>query len=708
MVIADVQKRFCKAAVDSIRRDLEVVLDVVGSSSVQASSKTLILSSMPVLAHPVMAELLADRESRYDQREKQFCGIPNWNVWVSGVSDILRKPDCGLTIEAILGECGGDSVALSSGSGGGGGRGGGGRGGMSEDGPNVSAALSGPDPGGSQARSGPDPGGSLALSGPGPDGSGDGGSAQLQLPQTERLPVTVGVGRGVVRGSYTKTPHQILTVAQILHGDPVAHQLPRFAAPRLRKVFDHVIRTDFGPRNAKLRGAHANQGERMAIGSCKRDHNASCFEIPTKQYCPSDPRPNTGGAMIVQPLPDDYAFAGCKMYLFDFADTYGVVVKCVNCEKERQTAAEEEDQLDEEKWFKKDSNHLVRGERLSQGCWTHQADKTWSKVHGCWLIATQDSLYNYATARVRICRDCNHQQHDFMSEVWWQLPDDVKADLPLHPSAVQPASKMFLERKLERNLLFSASSGGAFQTFADWMATEFAISDDLNSQKYYLDINAWQSDMEVHNLPILAHLSYFHESVRSSRTVPNCWGYDLLINALQTALRPQMALLQQDGVDRDPMDVANGSFPMQGLTNLEWMGRDAALPAPDDPDYWLYLCLDHNYRTGKKVGSKMVWNVTNAKTKELMFQRFTDTTASADWLPYLRAVAQTPYCRNRIKIVFMDNVTGDVDDVNTLAGQVAEATGAEFVKQDIWHVENNVTSKANNRCVHLSLGPSCP
>ena len=81
------------------------------------------------------------------------------------------------------------------------------------------------------------------------------------------------------------------------------------------------------------------------------------------------------------------------------------------------------------------------------------------------------------------------------------MDDDVKADLPLHPSAVQPASKMFLERKLECNLLFSASSGGAFQTFADWMATEFVMSDDLNSQKYYLDINTWQSDMEVHNLP---------------------------------------------------------------------------------------------------------------------------------------------------------------------------------------------------------------
>ena len=33
--------------------------------------------------------------------------MPNWNVWVSEISDILAQPDCGLTIETILSNCGG-------------------------------------------------------------------------------------------------------------------------------------------------------------------------------------------------------------------------------------------------------------------------------------------------------------------------------------------------------------------------------------------------------------------------------------------------------------------------------------------------------------------------------------------------------------------------------------------------------------------------
>ena len=73
MVISDVQKRFCKAAVESIRRDLDVILDVAGSTSVQASQKTVILASMPVLAHPFMDQLLTQPESGYDKRAKQFC-----------------------------------------------------------------------------------------------------------------------------------------------------------------------------------------------------------------------------------------------------------------------------------------------------------------------------------------------------------------------------------------------------------------------------------------------------------------------------------------------------------------------------------------------------------------------------------------------------------------------------------------------------------
>ena len=107
VVISDLQKQFWKADVESIRRDLDVILDVACSVSVQASQKTGILASMSVLAHPVMDELLAQPQSGYDKRAKQFCGMPDWNIWVSEISDILAQPDCGLTIETILGDCGG-------------------------------------------------------------------------------------------------------------------------------------------------------------------------------------------------------------------------------------------------------------------------------------------------------------------------------------------------------------------------------------------------------------------------------------------------------------------------------------------------------------------------------------------------------------------------------------------------------------------------
>ena len=97
VVISDLQKEVWKADVESIRQDLHAVLDVARSVSVQASLKTGILASMSILAHPVMDEFLAQPESGYDKRAKQFCGMPDWNVWVSEISDILAQPDCGLT-----------------------------------------------------------------------------------------------------------------------------------------------------------------------------------------------------------------------------------------------------------------------------------------------------------------------------------------------------------------------------------------------------------------------------------------------------------------------------------------------------------------------------------------------------------------------------------------------------------------------------------
>ena len=73
VVLSDMQKQFWKADVESIRRDLEAILDVAGSLSVQASQKTGTLASMPVLAHPVMDQLLDQTQSGYDKRAKQFC-----------------------------------------------------------------------------------------------------------------------------------------------------------------------------------------------------------------------------------------------------------------------------------------------------------------------------------------------------------------------------------------------------------------------------------------------------------------------------------------------------------------------------------------------------------------------------------------------------------------------------------------------------------
>lgn len=258
---------------------------------------------------------------------------------------------------------------------------------------------------------------------------------------------------------------------------------------------------------------------------------------------------------------------------------------------------------------------------------------------------------------------------------------------------------MVLHKKLERNLQFHAIHGGCFKTFATWLAEEVGIQDECFAHKYYSDVKAWQADMFAHNVNPGAHPSYFpYLTLKDNRLVPHAWNYKTLIAHLERVISPLMDYLEQDYKHRDLMKAASAvSFPMMGYNSMDWFKQ--VTPDQNDPDYWLYLCIDHNVRTAKKTGCKFVWNVTNAKTKEVMFQRFTNTTSCSDWLPWLEAIAKTPFCLNRIKIVFMDNCSGNADKADSVIGRVKAATGCSHVLQDVFHVSNSLISRANNRLV---------
>ena len=257
--------------------------------------------------------------------------------------------------------------------------------------------------------------------------------------------------------------------------------------------------------------------------------------------------------------------------------------------------------------------------------------------------------------------------------------------------------QVMLAKQVVSNLLYHSTNGGAFGMFAKYMAENFALEDDQQSFKYHADVLAWQNDMLANGHVTLPYEPYIFEHTRNDRNTPSGWTYQIFTAAFERAVDPVLHLLEQDGAVRDSCSRNNGSMPMMGVNCKKW--REAP-PDPNDPDYWLTLGLDHNCRTAKKCKAKFVWNVTNAVTKELMYQRFTTTTATSDWIPHLAALAATPFCRGRIKTVFVDNLTrAEGKDVETLQSRIKEACGlqCEHVVQDIWHVSNTVQCRANNR-----------
>lgn len=86
-----------------------------------------------------------------------------------------------------------------------------------------------------------------------------------------------------------------------------------------------------------------------------------------------------------------------------------------------------------------------------------------------------------------------------------------------------------------------------------------------------------------------------------------------------------------------------------------------------------------------------------------MYQRFTHTTAMSDWISHLAAFAQTLFCQGRIKIVFIDNITGhdnNIDHIPRLVEAIkTRCPGCEHVLQDVFHVVNGLISHCNNRSV---------
>mmetsp|Transcript_46321 Transcript_46321/g.94724 ORF Transcript_46321/g.94724 Transcript_46321/m.94724 type:complete len:1439 (-) Transcript_46321:927-5243(-) len=481
---------------------------------------------------------------------------------------------------------------------------------------------------------------------------------------------------------------QDLGIGEIM-GDSTS-RLDRFDPRRLKQVLTYTCKNLLKPRNIRCRA-----GENLP-------HDACTFPFPSCQYTPS-PLPDgwkKGDKFpdYMLPTPEDYAFADAQVYMFDLVDTYGVTINCIHCAKERQELEAKcaTHQLPCQP-LKRDKDSTLETQRLAQLCWTHEAEPSqFREIFGTWIVASRTSLYNYATARARICRNCKKTQHDLMPEVWEQLPESVLADLPISLHGLDLSAPVMLHKRLEQQLMFHVANGGLFQKMATWMAEDFALQDDIHAAKYYADVLTWQSDVLATTGTPLPHAPYFNKTtLAEARSKPSQWGYDVLIKAFEKAVEPLLDLLEMAGLKTDSCSAENGSRPMVGFNCRRWLDNP---PDPDDPDYWLYLCLDHNVRTARKCGAKFVWNVTNAKTKELMYQRFTNTTSRSDWSKHLAALAATPYCRGRVKIVFVDNLVPDKDSTDAIKADVKRCCGpqAECV-QDIWHVINGITCRANNR-----------
>ena len=202
--------------------------------------------------------------------------------------------------------------------------------------------------------------------------------------------------------------------------------LCRFSCKRLEPVFTYVCQNMLKPRNVRVR-----DGE-------PRLHNACCFDIPCAQYAPAPlPRGWKKGDRIPEhhmPSPDDYVFAHSKVWCFDFVDTYGVVLRCTVCAAKRralEAQCERDGVLPPVVGAGLDG--VLPAERLAQLKWTHENGSLGedATICGAWIIATKLCLYNYATARARVCLDCGHKQHDLQPDVWRQLQMNVLADQPL-------------------------------------------------------------------------------------------------------------------------------------------------------------------------------------------------------------------------------------------------------------------------------------
>ena len=230
--------------------------------------------------------------------------------------------------------------------------------------------------------------------------------------------------------SLSGTARHVKTVGDLLK---CGEKMSRFHLARMAPVFDHVIKHNMGPRNAAIR-------EQVLA----RPQNASCFPVPCKQYSGGGSGAADWNAQM--PKPDDYAFAQSKLFLFDIVDTYGFSLKCVGKCAETLASLGDPDTMDDEnkeKWLCKDKNDLARGEHLSAACWTHEADPTWGGgLSNAWYIPDQDTIFNFATARCRVCSDCGDKQHDMMPAVWKQLPEDIVQDLPFTCNAVDPQQQV--------------------------------------------------------------------------------------------------------------------------------------------------------------------------------------------------------------------------------------------------------------------------
>ena len=451
----------------------------------------------------------------------------------------------------------------------------------------------------------------------------------------------------------------ILPVSE-LQLPPTSATVRCFGQERLDVLMDYMIQNVLEPRNKAVRD-----------GSCSRPPDATMLQIPCRQYSPTPvPAGYSDPSELPEhecPHPDDYIFCESKIWFIDLVETYNIALECPECKAAGRVAT-----------------------NMVADCWSHQAAPA-AGCAGSWLVADRHNMLNFATARVRVCRSCKDAKpiNDLHPAVWEQLPAHVLLDLPFTLTALVNDNRVLLHKNLERQLLFHVANGGCFSKFAEWVQSDSACLDMLHAAKYYADVAAWQVDMSLHCRDAAPHLPYFavEQEMIQARTGGFQWSYQNLIAAFERAVQPLLCLLENV-----PLATVNGdsSMPMVGIDFAN---------APTDEGL-VDLGLDHNGRTAKKCKKLFVWNVTNSKTKELLYQLFTDSTAMSSWIPHLQALAATPFLCGRIGVIWVDNHPLTMPEglpENNMVEQIQMVTACKWVRQDPWHVMNRVLSKANNR-----------